>query len=153
MLPQRWLASLTHLMKRILKPGPRPFIAFTVMFLLLLCLPAAIVITRDLWGEAGKLAACLFVIYGALCLVVRRARIIVSADSIAVQAAFGEQRRVFFRDITTSRAGVLAELEHPISLEVYCAGRQRPALQIGLKSFRRRDVAWLLSLPELKVEK
>jgi hypothetical protein len=139
--------------RRILKPRPRPFIALTVIFGLLLCLTPAIALTRGMLSDAAKIAACILIIYGVLCFFVSRGRIVVSTDSIVFRPALGTDKRVYFRSIIASLPKVLAEPEHPISLEIYCESRERPAIEIGLKSFRQSDVAWLLSLPELKVQR
>ena len=140
-----------EIMIRILRPGPRPFVAFSIMCGLLLCLPLLVGVKRGDWSDSAKMAVTIFALYGVLCFVISRNRIIVATDFIAVKPPFGPQQRVSFCDIKASVPAILAEPDHPISLAVYC-GQKQPTLRIHLKLFRKADIAWLLSLPELKVK-
>ena len=124
------------------------------MFGLLLCYAATVFIPRRLWLEGSKQVAVLFTLFSALCWIVSYSRILVDDDGVSFRPTFGNgsERRVTFEGITMSIPRVLGEPEHPIYLDIYCKGK-RPTLRLQLKCFRQKDVAWLLSLPELKVQK
>jgi hypothetical protein len=139
-------------MTRILRPGPRPIIAFGVMFAILLCLPILLAF-QGKWIVAAQIGGILLVMYIAISFYVSRGRILVTNDYVAYQPPFGSEQRVAFRDIEVSIANVLAEPQHPYSLEIYRIRNQRPALTILLKAFRQDEVVWLISLPQLKVRR
>ncbi len=142
---------------RVLKPGPRPLIAFGILWLLIAALlftVAAIYRTPFLPAleGLGYLAAVFATILGSIYL----QRIVVGEDSIALSFPFGFKRRVDFRDIALSRARTLAEAGHPVLLDIFVANPKIPSrhvlkLRLRLKAYRQADVAWLLSLPQLKL--
>ena len=149
-------------MTRVLKPGPRPFIAFSIMFGLLLCLPIFLAARTGKFVDAAKIASCFIGLYAVLCFGIRRGRIVVTDDFISFTPPFGGRQTVLFSDIQASFARVLAEPEHPVSLDLCADSGKRtedgqivlaPLLSIGLKSFRQSDVAWLLSLPALRIQR
>src|SRR6185369_8743982 len=96
-------------MTRILKPGPRPIIAFSVMCGLLLCLPISLVVSKGMWIDAGQMTICILAVYGFLCFMVRGNRIDVTADSIESKSRLGIRQIAYFRDILVSIPEVLAE--------------------------------------------
>ncbi len=142
---------------RTLRPGPRPLIAFGIMWLLIgaLLLVVAAVYRRSLvpvLEAMGYLAAVFAATIGSIYL----QRIVVGEDHIAVRFPFGFGRRVAFRDIALSRRRTLAEPRHPVLLDIFVSDPAKPSrhvlkLRLRLKPYRRSDVAWLLSLPQLKV--
>ena len=145
---------------RILKPGTRPFIAFSVMFGILLCLPLTLGILKGMWLDAAKMAACLLAVYGFICISVMGNRVFFLPDSIVFCSAFIWKKSVLFKDIEVSIPFVLAEAEHPVSVTVFADSGERTKenkivlvslLEIPLKIFSQEDVAWLLSRSELKV--
>lgn len=148
-------------MIRVLKPSTRPFIVFSVMFGLLLCLPLALGLLKGMWLDAAKASVCLLVIYGFLCIFVMGSRVSVSSDFIVFCSAFIWKKTVLFKDVEISIPFVLAESEHPISVSLFADSGKRtkenlivltPLLEIPLKSFAQKDVAWLLSRPELRIQ-
>jgi len=139
-------------MRRIIRTGPRPLIAAAIMLALLLTLPLYILITKGPSVDDAKLAASFIVIIGLFCLVVRRSRVTVTADSIEYQRGFGPVRRMYFRDIAASVPIVAAEPDWPITLAIYRDGSKWPAMFVPLKPWHRSDVTWLLRIPELKVQ-
>lgn len=81
-------------------------------------------------------------------------RVTIGDDYIEYRKGFGGSTRVPFSDIEHSTTRVLAERSHPLFLDIFSKGmeyRRAPMLRIRLKAFRKADVDWLLSLPELKV--
>ncbi len=140
-------------MHRVLRPGPRPFIALGILFgvITVLLLGVALAHGRGLQTLEGIVA--IPVIYAVLTAGVLRARIVVSDDALAWRPPFGLlEESVAFSGVTVSNALVLAEAEHPVTLEIFAEGKV-PALTLRLKLFRQKDVAWLISLPQLKVDR
>ncbi len=142
---------------RTLRPGPRPLIAFGILWLLIAALlfTVAVVYRRPflpVLEGLGYLAAVFAAVVGSIFL----PRIVVDDDSIALGRPVIGLSRVPFRDIAFSRATALAEPDHPVLLDIYVSDPKRPSrhvlkLRLRLKPYRRADVAWLVSLPPLKV--
>ncbi len=94
---------------RVLRPGPRPLIAFGILWLLVagLLFVVAAVYRRPflpVLEALGYLAAVFAAILGSIFL----QRIEVGEDHIALRYPFGFGRRVAFREITLSRRRTLA---------------------------------------------
>ena len=138
--------------RRILKVGPRPFIAFSIMLVLLLILPLFIGIRTQRWGDAGQFAALFIGIVGMMCLIAARNKLVVTDEGIAYRFGIGAIRAIKFEDISASIPVVLAEPDWPITLAVYDTVNEYPALWVSLKPWRHEDVMWLLTIPELKVQ-
>jgi hypothetical protein len=138
---------------RCLKPGPRPLIVFGIILGLLLLLPISIGITRGLWKEAAKIAGVQIGVFAVVGVSIGSVRIIVSGDSIAFRRGVGPLKRVLFRNISRSVPQVLLERDWPVSLKIYCGEDDQPVLSLPLKPFHHSDVTWLLSIPELKVQR
>ena len=138
---------------RCLKPGSRPLIVFGIMLALLLLLPLSIGIAKGLWKDAAKMAGVLVTVFGVVGISVGSARIIVSNDSIAFRRSLARSQRVLFRDISRSVPKIMLEHDWPISLAIYGGDGNQPMLTVPLKPFRHSDVTWLLSLPDLKVQR
>lgn len=136
---------------RILKPGPRPFIAFGVMLALLLVLPLYTGIAKGQWTDAAQLAGWFLGTFAILCFFVSSTKLTVTGESIAFRRGLAASRRVDFRDITASVPLVLGERDWPVSLAIYCDDPKQPTLILPLKPFRQADVTQLLSMPELRV--
>ena len=141
---------------RVLKPSPRPAIAFGIVFGLFLAVAAFAYKPGANLIEGLKGVLTLAAGFAALLIHVYLARITVSDSYIEYRAGFGTSTRVAFNDIEHSAARALAEPSHPLFLDIFRAGndahhRNRPALRIRLKPFRTADVQWLLSQPPLKV--
>jgi len=142
-----------------LQPGPRPLIAFGILWLLVavLLFTVAAVYRRPFLPTLegmGYLAAVFAAILGSIYL----QKIEVGEDHIALRFPFGFGRRVAFRDIAISRRRTLAEPRHPVLLDIFIPDPGKPSrhvlkLRLRLKGYRQADVAWLLSLPQLKVSR
>lgn len=142
---------------RVLRPGPRPLIAFGILWILVAALlfTVAVIYRRPFLPTLeglGYLAAVFAAILGSIYL----QRIVVGEDSIAVSFPFGFKRRVDFRDIVFSRTRTLAERHHPVLLDIFVSNPKNPSrhvlkLRLRLKAYRQADVAWLLSLPQIKL--
>jgi hypothetical protein len=140
-------------MRRVLRPGPRAFIAFAILFgaIALLLLGVGVAHGRGLRALDG--IVWFAILYAVVCAGILRARIVVTRDAIAYRAPFGIfERSVPFSQVTASTVSVLVEPEHPVTLEIF-TDRDAPALTVRLKAFRQSDVRWLLALHELKVER
>jgi hypothetical protein len=140
---------------RVLRPGPRPYIAIGIVLGLAAAIPLAVFMARAMWTDAMKAAAGALLVYGAICLALACCRITLTARGIAVRETLRRERSVRFDDIVASVPRVLGEPDHPVSLDVYTAaepsGDGAPALRIRLKPYRQEDVRSLLALPALKV--
>ena len=139
-------------LRRTLKPAPRPYIALGIVFGAVALLGAIPIFVAGKPEEAAKMSAAIFVMYGTICWVISRQRIFVANDYIAFKALGKSASGVYFKDISKSARRILAEREHPFNLNIYTYGHQQCVLRIPLKPFRQSDVAWLLSIPELKVQ-
>jgi len=140
-------------MRRTLKPGPRPFVAFAVMFACLSLVPAWSAIRSGntiVWLEYS---ACMSALFGALCLAIAVARIVVDDEALNYSPMPWAAIRVRFDDVSASVPQILSEPDHPVSLAIYTNDVTRPELEVRLKAFRREDVEWLLSLPRLRVQR
>ncbi len=144
---------------RLLRPGPRPLIAFGILWFLIAALlfTVAVIYRRPFFPVLeglGYLAAVFATILGSIYL----QRIVVDDESIALGKPVIGLSRVPFRDIAFSRARTLAEPDHPVLLDIYGTDPKRPArhvlkLRLRLKPYRQADVAWLVSLPQLKMKR
>jgi hypothetical protein len=140
---------------RVLRPGPRPYVALGIVFALAAAIPLAVFTMRAMWADAAMAGASLLLVYGAICLALARSRIVVSPRGIAVRETLRRERAVPFDEIVASVPNVLGEPDHPVTLDVFTSDRQlaaeQPALTARIKPYRREDVQWLLALPGLKV--
>lgn len=130
---------------RVLKPGPRPAIAFAIVLgilaVLLLSLgPAgsALEALKGLGLLAAVLAAVLVNIYAS--------RIVIGEGYIAWKPGVLPERRMAFADIDRAKTSVLAERDHPVMVELRSVYGER--MQIRLKAFRKSDVQQLLAAVE-----
>ncbi len=140
-----------------LKPGPRPLIAFGILWILIAALLFTVAaIYRRPFLPAMEGLGYLAIVFAAVLGSVYLQTIEVGEDHIALRYPFGFGRRADFRDIVRSRRRTLAEPRRPVLLDIYVAdpkGTSRPVLKLRLrlKAYRQEDVAWLLSLPQLKL--
>lgn len=140
-------------MHRVLRPGPRPFIALGILFGMITVLLVGVGLAHGRVLQAWEPIVAFPVLYAVLAAGFLRARIVVGGDALAWRPPFGLlEQSVAFSRVTGSIASILAEPEHPVTLEIF-TGKAAPALTLRLKLFRQNDVAWLLSLPQLKVER
>jgi hypothetical protein len=100
--------------------------------------------------------ALLGVVFGALLGHIYVSRIVVAEDYISSRVGLWPERRIEFAKIAYSKPKTLVEPDHPVMLDIFGVKNDaRPSgsvkLQIRLKAFRKADVQWLLSLPQLKV--
>jgi hypothetical protein len=140
-------------MPRILKPGPRPYVAVAIVLGVVAILAMCPVFRSGKPWQAIQVGAGMLVLYGAVCLAISCQRVVVDGDSVAFQELFKRTNRVHFSDISKSVARLVAEPEHPIALDIYTHDGKRPTLRLRLKPFRQADVAWLVEVPELKVRR
>lgn len=147
-------------MTRVITPGPRAYAVASFFLLLGLALPFGLVLAYGEWLVALKAFGVLLAGCGLVALGISRTRIVFEPDSIRFRYSIGLEQRVPFSDIFLSQTQVLLERDHPMCLNIYGDSGKRTdeeevvpvlLLQLRLKSFRQRDVAWLLSQPELKV--
>ncbi len=138
---------------KTLRPGPRPFVALGAIFGLMLLAPVYIGVGTGKWTDAGKIAA--FVLAVALMVIGPTASLRVEVDGGEIRLKkYGIiRKRVSFTEIGFSIATVLAERDWPLSLTIVGKDQESELMSINLKVLRKKDVAWLLALPELKVER
>jgi len=96
--------------------------------------------------------ALMAMLFGAMLLLIYSVRIKVREDSISVIKYFLLGQEVPFTDITRSMPRSLAERDHPLWLDIH-GKPNSPVLRLPLKTCKKRDVEWLLSLPQLKVRR
>jgi hypothetical protein len=141
-------------MRRVIPPGPRPFIAGTIMFVPLAAAMLLLIGVRTgRWGDAAQCAGSLLALMAVFFVIVSGNRVVVTDESIGYRIGFSPMRSMYFRDIAASAPVILAESDWPITLAIYGQHSRRPAMWIPLKPWRQSDVKWLLTLPELKLEK
>jgi len=136
---------------RILHPAPRPYIISGIFLGGLAFVVAAQALIQGKSAEGMEVAGCVLTFYGILCLFISRQKIMVANDYIAFKKLGQSASAVYFKDISRSVGGFLAERNHLLYLDIFTRGHQQRALRIPLKSFRQPEVAWLLSITELKV--
>ena len=140
-------------MSRVLKPSPRPYVALGIVLggvALIAILP--ILAAGKPW-QALQATGGMLLVYAAFGVALSRQRVVVESDSITFHELFKPTSRVLFRDISRSVPRILGEPEHPLGLDIYADNAKKPALRLRLKSFRAAEVAWLVSIPDLKVQK
>lgn len=140
-------------MPRILKPCPRPYVALGIVFGVVTILAVLPLLRAGKPLQAIQAGGATLGVYGAVALVIARQRIVIKSDSLCFQEVFKPTNQVLFSEISKSVKRTLAEPEHPVALDVYTHNPRKPALRLRLKSFRQVDVAWLISVPELKVKR
>jgi hypothetical protein len=102
--------------------------------------------------EELKALALLAAVFGALLVHIYLSRIVVTEGYISSRVGLWPERHI--AEIAYSKPCALAEPDHPVMLDIFGVkrgARPRASLQIRLKAFRKADVQWLLSLPQLKV--
>lgn len=137
---------------RILRPGPRPYIALGIVLGAVALLGMLPVFGAGKPWQALQVGGGALIVYGGICLAISHQRVLVQSDCVAFQELFKPTVRVYFKDISKSVARTFAEPQHPVALDIYTQSKNRPALRLRLKSFRQADVAWLTSIPDLKVQ-
>ena len=147
-------------MSRIIKPGPRAYVAAFFILLMALALPFGCVLAYGEWLAALKAFGVLLAGSGLVVFGISRTRIVFTEDSIRLKYSIALEQSVRFSDIFASRAQVLCEPNHPVCLDIFGDTGKRTEegdvipvllLRLQLKSFRQNDIAWLLSQPELRV--
>jgi hypothetical protein len=137
---------------KTLKPGPRPFIALSVICFLMFLLPLFLGIVKGKWEDAGKMAGCLLILpvlfFGPIVFF----RIEVDDEEICLRNFGKIQKRVRFADINYSLSNTLAEKDWPVSLTSF-GNEGEELMTLGLKVLRKEDVTWLIQLPQLKIQK
>ena len=132
-------------MEKVLKPGPRPAIAFGIV----LGLVAVVLLSLGPAGsalEALKGVGLLAVVLGLLLVNIYASRIVIGEGYIAWKPGVLPERRMALADIDGVKASVLAERDHPVMVELRSVHGER--MQIRLKAFRKADVQQLLALVE-----
>lgn len=135
-------------MVKVLKPGPRPAIAFAIV----LGVIAAILLSLGPAGSAlqalkgvGLLAAVL----GMLLANIYASRIVIGDGYIAWKPGVMPERRMALAEIERAKANVLSERDHPVTLDLFSVHGER--MQIRLKAFRKSDVQQLLAVVEQRL--
>jgi hypothetical protein len=104
--------------------------------------------------EKLKAVALVGVVFGALLGHIYLSRIVVAEGYISSRVGLWPERLIEFAKIAYSKPKTLVEPDHPVMLDIFGVkndARTSALLQIRLKAFRKADVQWLFSLPQLKV--
>jgi hypothetical protein len=107
---------------------------------------------RGRWYEALDGLAQMAMLFAAVLLLIYSVRIKVRESDISVIRYFFSERKVQFTEITHSTPHSMAKRNHPLWLDLYGSDKS-PVLRLPLKTLRKQDVEWLLSLPQLKVRR
>ncbi len=139
-------------MTRLIRPGPRAAVALGTMGAALSAFLAYAVVTRH---RPDLVQAWLLIvaILGVVLIGIYSVRIEVQDDRILRIDGFWRTRAIRFEDIDHSEPRTLAERDHPLWLDIYpknSPAGSRP-LRLPLKSCRQADVAWLISLKQLRI--
>ena len=137
-------------MQRTLRVSPRPFVIIATILLPFVAVVGYACFLRE-WVFAAKTLGCLVVVAVFLASQLYFLFVRVDEEKIAIHGWLGEKARVYFRDITCTRTNVLIEQDYPVSIDIFCADSDSPAMVIMSKTLRQSDVAWLLSLPALRL--
>ena len=137
---------------KTLRPGPRPFIALGTMFSLMLLAALYLGISSGKWADSGKLAGFVLVLAVVALGPIAFMRIEVDEGEIRLKKFGFIRKRARFGEIGRSFATVLAEKDWPLSLTIVRKDGMSELMSINLKNLRKKDVSWLLALPELKVK-
>jgi hypothetical protein len=147
------MEGLENKLIRIIRPGPKPFLAIFAVFGFVL---SVIVIFDFIFPSKRTLDTVRSI--GSICLLflmiivhVWRNRIVVYPNSIVLRPVFGKVREVRFTDIRRSVTGYSAESSNQSLLNIYVKDFEWPVLSLPLLPYREKDVKWLLGMPELKV--
>lgn len=148
---------------KTLKPGPRPFFAFGTICVLMFLMPLYLGFSSGKWTDAGKMAGCLLILPVLMLGPIVSVRVEVDEEEIRLLNFGRIRKRVRFQAIGYSYASVLAEKDWPVSLKIMAEdidGKEEDEdsvttelMSVGLKIFRKEDVTWLLSLPQLKIRR
>jgi hypothetical protein len=136
---------------KILKPGPRLFIALSIIFGLLLLLPLYLGLASGKWIDSAKMGGSIIalsvIVLGPIALV----RVEVDEHEIRLRKYGVFKKRARFDLISHTYANVLAEKEWPLSLTIIGKDGNKEMMTINLKVLRKEDVSWLLSFTKLKI--
>ena len=137
-------------MKRTLRLAPRPFIAFALVLSPLFAILLWIWVTNGFRAQDLFLVIPFLLIYAGFSAVIASTRVSVNQDGLTVSSMMVFKNTVRFAEIDHCDLQILAERDHPIAAFVYRTGEDTPVLTVRLKPYRKEDVQWLISLPELK---
>jgi hypothetical protein len=137
-------------MKKTLTLGARPFVVLGIIFVPLL-IPVFYQLYRQEWREASGILAIWTLIVAFIISQLHFRKIEVDEEKIVVVGWYGEKARAYFRDVSHTRVCVLFEPDHPASITLFSSS-QKPLLEIKPELLKKTDIAWLLSLPAIKVE-
>lgn len=139
-------------MQKTLKVGPRPLVIIGLILVPLAAVSGYEAFEGD-WVGAAKTLGLLMLGTAFFATQLYFWSIRIDDEKIVIHGWQGEKERVYFRDITRTHANVLFEKDFPMSIDIFCVDQTSPAMVIRSKSLRKSDIAWLLSLPALRVEK
>ncbi len=78
--------------------------------------------------------------------------VVVTDREIVRISMFFLKKSIKFSEIERSEVQILAERDHPAWLTIFRTGKDKPAMGLSLKTYRKEDVAWLCALPEIKAK-
>lgn len=103
--------------------------------------------------EEGKLFGWLAAILLPVALITSRNRIVVTDTEIIAYPPLGQPIRARFTEISSSVPRVFVQRTHPGILIISFTDDSKPPVTLALAKFPSRDIAWLLSLKQLKVKR
>jgi hypothetical protein len=132
---------------REFRAGPRPYV--TAVLIALSLLGATVAIEGGLSNLSFDSLVFVTVVLVILMAAAAWTKVAVSTDSLAFRQSFWFTRRIQFRDISHSHLTRLGS--KPMNLYVFGGGAMTAKFTIQLRAYSADDVAWLLSLPELRL--
>lgn len=133
---------------KVFKPGPRPAIAFAIV----LGLVAVLLLALGPAGsalEALKGVALLGAVVAVMLVNIYSSRIVLGDGYIAWKPGLLPERRMALAEIERAKVGVLAEPDHPVTLDLFSVRGER--MRLRLKAFRTGDVQQLLAVVQQRL--
>ena len=102
--------------------------------------------------DISEILACGLISVGGLAVVVTgwTQRIAVDQNGIKVGSCW-KTRTMPWGDLDYSASYVLAEPEHPLGIRLYGYGDEKARITLGLKTYSKTDVTWMLRELPLKI--
>ncbi len=139
-------------MKKILKPSPRPFIGFSIVVAPILLIGLWIFAQHGFRVDDLPAVLLPLLLYASFAIAIMGRAVVVTDKEIVRTSLFFLEKKIKFSEIQRSEVQILGERDHPAWLTIFRTGKDRPALSMSLKTYRKEDVAWLCALPEIKAK-
>jgi hypothetical protein len=146
-------------MKRIIKPSGGTYtffgavLAFPFALSAIICAFKGHLPNSHLLVEDGQVFAWLAALLLPIAVITSRNRIVVTDTELIAYPPLSEPIRARFSEISSSIPRVLVQRSHPGLLIISFTDETKESVTLPLTKFPSADVAWLLSLKQLKVKR